>query len=283
MGADVLSVIARALSFVGIFQAAGIAIFGALFGRELARTGATLHRVGVASALIALVCVLIHYALEAARMSGELSGVMDSSLQNLVLHSSASTAMALRVAGLVLIAAGLRFAKNAPALIGAALVLIAFLTVGHTTEHSPRWLLAALLLFHLTAVAFWFGALVPLYVVTSREGAATAARVVARFSSIALGLVPALAVAGLALAVALLPDLAALTSPYGRLLSLKAIGFALLMALAAINKWMLGPDLARDDANVRRSFCRSLSAEYALIAAVLAVTAAMTTFYSPDG
>ena len=80
----------------------------------------------------------------------------------------------------------------------------------------------------------------------------------------------------------LLPDLAALGSSYGRLLIVKVFGFTILMGLAALNKWRFGPALGRDDGRVVKAFQRSVLAELTLIVAVLCVTAALTTFYSPE-
>jgi hypothetical protein len=79
---DVLSVVLRALSFVLLFQAAGIAIFVAIFGRLLTTTQGAVRRLGQVAALAGMVLVVAHYALEAARMAGELSGMWDLSLQN---------------------------------------------------------------------------------------------------------------------------------------------------------------------------------------------------------
>jgi putative copper resistance protein D len=280
--ADIVSVVVRVLSFVGMFQAAGMAIFIALFGREVGALAGALRRIGIASAWIALALVLLHYALEAARMGGELASALDLSLQSIVLHSSASVAMGLRVLGLILLVSAFKLGKDGLALSGAALVFLGFTAVGHTTMHADRALLAALLLLHLIIVAFWFGALVPLYLATSRESPGTAARVVARFSSVAVWLVPVLFVAGLLLAIALLPNLATLATPYGRLLITKVVGFSVLMALATLNKWRLGPALAHGDVRTTQAFQRSVTAEYVLIVAILSVTATLTTFYSPE-
>jgi hypothetical protein len=79
---DVLSVVLRALSFVLLFQAAGIAIFVAIFGRRLTTTEGAVRGLGQVAALAGMVLVVAHYALEAARMAGELSGMWDLSLQN---------------------------------------------------------------------------------------------------------------------------------------------------------------------------------------------------------
>lgn len=281
---DVLSVTLRALSFVALFQTAGMAIFLALFRRRLTVTADVTRRYGLLSAAAALVFVLAHYALEAARMSGDFAGVTDADMQALVLHSSTSTALALRVIGLTLIAIGLYSRRPNGiiiALIGAVLTLDAFTFVGHTTTHALHGLTRAVLLVHLLVVAFWFGALIPLAVVCAREPS-TAGNVIASFSRLAIWLVPALFVAGLVLIVILVGSLATFSTPYGRLLLAKVGGFALLLIPAAINKWRLGEAVARGKPSARTWFRRSVAIEYVLMAGVLAATAVMTTFFSPD-
>ena len=283
---DALSAALRALSFVALFQAAGTAIFIAVFGRALDASTAGVRRVGIASALAAIALVLSHYLLEAGRMSGELTGMMDPTLQGMVMHSSASVAATWRVAGLLLIVVGLRVASSSGlllAVVGATLAIAAFTLLGHTATNPARWAMSMLLLLHLLVVAFWFGSLVPLILVSSRERAAAASAVVEQFSGLAIWLVPGLFVAGLLLAILLLPDVAALLTPYGSLLVAKILGFAVLMGLAALNKWRLGPALVRDDRNAKAAFQRAVVAEYVLIVAVLCVTAVLTSFFSPEG
>ncbi len=282
---DGLSVALRALSFVALFQAAGAATFLAFFGRLLPTTKGAVRRVGAYSALFAIGLLLAQYPLEAARMSGELSGVMDSTLQALVLHSSTATTLAWRLGGLTLILIALRSSGVASSMLsmpGVLLVIGAFALMGHTASHPERWLLCLLLIAHLLVVTFWFGALVPLHLASSREAPMKAATAINTFSAVALWIVPVLLVAGVALAALLLPDIAALRTTYGRLLIAKLAGFALLMGLAALNKLRLGPAVASGDGRAAAAFRRSLEAEYVLIAGVLSVTAVLTSFYSPD-
>lgn len=282
---DALSVGCRALSFIALFQAAGAALFIALFGRELTSADAAIRKLGIVFAWAGIALVLLHYALEAGRIGGELAGVLDPAYQRMVMDSPQSAAAALRATGLLLIALGLRNATSrgtALALAGAALAAIAFALVGHTAAHETRWLLAPLLLAHIVLVAFWFGALLPLVLVCGREPAGGRAQIVERFSKIAFWLVPMLALAGFLLAVVMLPGLSALTQPYGLLLLAKVAGFAVLMLLAALNKWRLAPALRAERAAAGIAFRRSVLAEYALIAAILIITATLTTFYSPD-
>jgi putative copper export protein len=94
-------------------------------------------------------------------------------------------------------------------------------------------------------------------------------------------MVPAIALAGIAIAVAIVPTWAALWTPYGLLLSGKLLGFAMLMGLAALNKLKLGPALAQGSQAASRALRCSLIVEFVFIASVLAVTATMTAMFSP--
>jgi len=282
---DVLSVILRALSFVLLFQAAGTAIFVALFGRRLASSQIPVLRLGEVSAIAAMVLAAGHYALEAARMAGDMSGLWDPALQEMAWKSPAGAAFICRLFGLLLIAMGLRRSGNRWTILAIGGVVLAagsFTLMGHTSVHVHRGTLAALLMLHLLIVAFWFGALWPLYVASLRETPVRAADLIHRFTVLATWLVPVILAAGTAMAVLLLPNVAALSEPYGELLIAKVVGFALLMGLAAANKWRLGPALVSATAQSGRSFRRSVAAEYVLIAAVLTITAVMTSLFSPE-
>jgi putative copper resistance protein D len=282
---DVVSVILRALSFVLLFQAAGVAIFVAIFGRRLASSRVSGRRLGQAAAIAAIALVAAHYALEAARMAGEMSGMWDPTLQGMAWNSPARAALICRLLGLLLIAVGLQKASvrwTILAVGGAVLATGAFALTGHTSVNVHRTALAALLMLHLLVVAFWFGALWPLYVASLRETPARASDIIERFTAVATWLVPVILLAGIVMAVLLLPNLQALSEPYGELLIAKVVGFAVLMGLAAANKWRLGPALVQGPVQSGRWFRRSVAAEYVLIAAVLTITAVMTSFFSPE-
>jgi copper resistance protein D len=314
--ADILYVVLRALSLALQFQAAGAVFFAVAFGPALTISLSSVRSLARVTAVAALCAAAGQYLLEAARMAGDLSGVLDSSLQSMAWASSAGGAFVVKELGLLLILAGMqtssarltaeRFFKSsvgtAPVLMspalwlrrlssrgftlvgitGAVLVAASFTLTGHTSTSPRRWLLAPLLLTHLLMVAFWFGALWPLRLVTLRESRERTVRVVALFSAAALWLVPLILVAGVAIAALLLPDLNALRQPYGELLLVKAGLFALLLGLGALNKWRFGPALGGGNLLAGRSFRRMVVAEYVIIVVVLSVTAVMTTFFSPD-
>lgn len=278
---DALSVLLRAASFVALLQAAGIALFVALFSSHLTSAGAEIRRLGVGSAAVALPLLAAQLVLEAARMAGEFDGVLDWSLQRMVLGSAAAAVFGARVLGTILLAGGLS-GSGRPAQVmaygGSLLVAASFALTGHTAVHPSRWLLAPALVTHLLIAQLWLGALAALYLATLREQPERAARVIEAFSRVAVWVVPLLAVAGIVMILALVPRLAVFAQPYGWLLLVKMTGFAVLMGLASANRWRLGPAVAR---GATRAFKRSLAAEYVLIVGVLAATATMTSLYSP--
>ena len=285
MSPDVCSVILRSASLVALFQAAGMALFVALIGRPLDASLAGIQRIGRLSAIAAAALLLGHYALEAARMADDMSGIVDSSMQAMVMNSASSTVLTVRILALIIIAITMGRRDDigrAGSALGAALVATSFILTGHTLVNPLRLALAPLLLIHVTIVRFWFGALVPLNLAASRETPAVTGEVIETFSRIAGRLVPAILAAGLFMALVLVRHFEDLSRAYGELLIFKIGGFAVLMAIASLNKWRLGPAIASGKAESLRSFRRALRAEYLLISAVLGATAAMTTFYSPE-
>ena len=170
---DSLSIIIRALGFVAMFQAAGMAMFLALFHRRLGTlTASSIRGRAIAATMAGAGLVSVHFALEPARMGGALASVRDPFLRDLVLHSPPGAAYLWRLCGLVLLLVGLL--RGAPAgrsaaLVGVAVMLLAFTQVGHTSVFTPRPVLALLVLLHIGIVAFWFGALLPLYLIAQHE------------------------------------------------------------------------------------------------------------------
>ena len=293
MSPDLLSVALRAAALVCLFQAVGTTLFLALFGSVLDASRLPIARIGRLAALIAAPLLLAHAAIEAARMAGDYAGLADAGLQRLGWYSPDGAAQAMQVAGALCMAAGLRDSNATGsrarfcqllALVGVLLALLPFLLTGHTSVHPLRAWLAPLLAVHVLIIAFWFGALAPLYIVVVRESVEVAARTLRAFSAYATWLVPLILVAGVALACMLVPGITVLRQPYGELLLVKLAIFALLMCLAALNRSRLVPALSLPQR--RESAARllrwSLVAEIGLLCAVLSVTAVLTTFFSPQ-
>jgi putative copper resistance protein D len=282
---DRLSVLLRTLALIAVFQAAGAAFFMLLFGPWLARSAQRIRRLGWQAALCGVLLIAVQQWLRGARMAGDYDGLMDSALQRLAWGDSAGAAAGVQIIALGVIAAGLARPGRTASVVaagGAVLVACAFALTGHTSEHGPRALLAPLLCVHLLIVAFWFGALLPLFICSAREARSDALALLRAFSGVAGWLVPAIAVAGLAMALILIPGPGGWRAPYGLLLLAKLGAFGLLLVLAAWNRWWAVPALAAGNAGATpTALRRSIAIEYLLLGAVLAITALLTSFYSP--
>lgn len=272
---DLVATALKAIGLLAVLQAAGTAVFLALYGRQCPVALPRIRLFGIWSALAAATCVLMAQSLDAGRMAGEFAGVFDSSLQLLNWGSDAASASLVRVFGCILICVGLR-ASVSLELIGALVVVASFTMTGHTASHDDRFVLAVLLAGHVAIAAFWAGALPALMTVVRQESSLQA---IEPFSRHAIGCVPVLAVLGVSMAWVLLPNLAALGTPYGVAVLAKASGFSVLFALAAINKLRLTPRMQSGDAQARRVFIRTVTVEYVVIALVLFATASMTTIF----
>jgi len=218
-------------------------------------------------------------------MTGDLRGMFDPSLHAILLHSSAGTTLVVRTIGLILIVIGLlgsRRRDHTVALVGTAMTVASFAVMGHTAASDWRWLLAPLLILHLCAAAFWFGGLVPLLLVTRREQQAAITTMLAAFSRYAIRIVPFILLAGLGMVALLLDSWSVLWSPYGLALTTKTALFALLMLLAAANRWRFGPQIELGSPGALRALQLTVVTEWCLISGILILTAVMTSLFSPS-
>ena len=137
---------------------------------------------------------------------------------------------------------------------GAIVAATALAASGHAATAEPRWLAAPAMAAHGLAIAFWLGSLWPLLQLL-QQPRLVIATAVERFSHWAVGAVTLLIVSGLTMATLQLGgDVTALvTTPYGRLLTLKLAMVAAVLALASYNKFRLTPMLRRgEDRAVQR-------------------------------
>lgn len=283
---DALWLAARAAAYLFVLQATGTFIFLVLFGSEVLARDSLLGRSARRCAYGALLVCAIQLLLGPAYLAGEAVGFLDSSLWQLLLHSREALVLGLRAAGMAGVILALRQRPprtRGTGLAGVCLVLGSFVVSGHTVTAGSRLLLAPLLGLHVLAASFWLGALWPLRQLARRMEPVALATLLRAFSRIAVRLVPLLGLAGIAMACLLLPGIAALGTPYGFLLCGKAVLFACLLGLAALNRQRLTPALEQGSYTAVRVLRRSLAAEYALVVLVLCVTAALTGVYSPTG
>jgi len=286
-----LMVLAAAGFYASSLVATGGVLFRLTFPGQQDPDRIGLRPLVVAAAWLAVGLLLLQWPLQAGFLGGgTLAAAVDPMLLGIVFESAQGTRMILAASGLLLlhgILIGLgrwRYLGLGLSVAGVILVLLAFTQVGHTKE-EPRWLLAALLFVHLAAVAFWVGALTPLYRMAGKAVPHTvAARTLARFGRTASVTVGLLAAAAVGLSWLLVGGVAPLLeTAYGQTLLIKVTLVLFLLALAALNKWRLVPAFARGDPSAAGRLRGSIWIEGLLISLILLVTALMTTTTSPNG
>ena len=286
-----LATIVKAATYSTSLAAAGGVMFIAVFGRQLPlpELQAT-SRFIVNVSWSAVVLSLFRIAILNAILGDGLATLTDWSLTRTVMESSEGLATSLREAGLVTIAASLRgnlkIATPYFALTGAVAAAGSFALVGHAGEVALRpgfaLLPQSLFLAHLLAVAFWLGSLWPLHRLARHGELKVVAPVMHRFGQIAVAAVILLVAAGGLLIWLILGDWDALWhSAYGRLLLVKLLLVATLLALAALNKLRLTPRLRCGDQSALKTLKNSILGEVVIASLILVTTASFTTLVGP--
>jgi len=274
-GWDAAAALAKAITYAGTLGAAG-AIFFLNYNERSLHDG---ERRGIVRSVVMLSAV-------AALAGTARILLLAASIGDNLLRAGEGSALAIRIAGLILCTAVLLpgWVWTRLAFFGALLAAASFAAVGHVHALKPNFIPSLLLMLHLWCGAFWLGALWPLLRVARGGDNALTAALAARFGNIALLLVALLVAAGALLMYRLLGSIADMwSSGYGRMLSLKLLLVVALLSAAAVNKLRLTPRLAAGDAAAALHLRRSIGLEMMLGSLILLVTAAFTTLSGPPG
>jgi len=240
----------RGIGYLAVLLAAGVVFTTALVVRrpEDRRRGA---RLSVRAAAVGIAATILAVPVQGVAVTGgSLFAVLRPTVVGEVLASSFGQGTLVRLVALIVLAVFV--ARRAPALpsgIAAAAALGSFLLDGHQRSVEPMWLLLGSDLVHLGAAAVWFGGLVLLVLlVRSRsleDDAVGAARIVQRFSGVALVSFVAVSLAGTAMSWALVrTPRALLTTTYGWTLLAKVGLVGLIVLVALYNRQRLVPAIA---------------------------------------
>ena len=237
------------------------------------------RRVILAADLAALALGALLLGVAGCNFAGtSLSGLGDAAIWRLALDSTLSRSLTVTAIGLVLILVALPRLERGTYLlvagVGSLMALGALGLTGHAATAAPQWLMRWAVPLHALCAAFWLGALPLLMSALRADRADDAHRIAIRFSAYALVTVTLLLVLGVVLAVVQVQHLALLwRTTYGLLLVGKLVAVALLLAVAAHNKWYATPMLVEDSINATALFIRAIWAEYLLFAIILVLTA----------
>jgi copper transport protein len=280
MSHGALAILANWLTFVALFLVVGSA------GARLvaARADVTLpscRMLGSSGAALALVAALLRLLAQALNFLDPGDPLTHDAFRA-VLHTTWGTGWACQVAAAVLalfMAGTARFAPVAAVLIAFTLPL-----TGHAADF-PLGFPAGVVVhgFHGLAAAGWLGTLgVMMLAWNSQRRTAgvdapvTLARLVQRFSPVALTSALVMAVTGAITAVTMLKSWEALFgTTYGRLLLAKLAVLLAVLALGAMNWRVYGPALARAPSN--RRLLRSATAEVVLALVILGLTGSLVS------
>lgn len=242
---------------------------------------------------IAALVTVLNVGLAGAVLEGApLTGLAKAAAWKTGVTSSAGASAALALLSLIATALGLALDDRGLAergLAGAVLLVagavgaaLALTATGHAATAEPRWLSAPLVALHALGVAFWIGAFWPLAVVLRTEPATEAARVVRRFSGLAMGAVAVLVLAGAGLSVLQLAEpRAILDTAYGQIWLGKMVCVIVLLVLAAVNRLRLTPDLDVSGGMAAARLRGSLYTEMVVAVLILLFTAGLGTTPPP--
>lgn len=284
-----IQAVVHGIDYAALLLAGGLAVFLAWTSRGLRLPDPVRRRVVRTlrvSALVAVLAAALAVPLAGAYQLGAgVSGLVDPDALDPSLVGQDLQVLALQAAGLGVAAwaAGLQRSSLVVDLVTALAVWSPAL-VGHTRAYEPSALLVVTDAVHLSAGAVWLGGLVglaltlPAVAGRPRDGAL----LLSRFSTLAGGLLAALALTGVLMGWRIVGSWSRLVGEtYGRLLLVKVALVLVVVAIAAWNRYRLLPrvtdGIGHDDRRRASGLVRrTVAAEAAVLVAVLGVTGFLT-------
>lgn len=286
--ADLLNIILRFALYVDLLLLFGLALFGLYSFNALLRFRPLLRGMAVTGALLSVAGLV----LMTRAMSGETQlAALWPHLQMMLLETDVGLAWALRMTALAIVV--IRPSLWPASLAGAiALASLAWSGHGAMDEGWLRFWHVLSDILHLLAAGAWLGALLALVLMVSGRIGDIRLRLIAdavkRFEWVGTLIVLTVSVTGVMNYLFIVgPRLdGVLFGTYGQLLTIKVLAFAVMLVLAALNRFHLGPSLQqslRDGQHLiaANALRRSVVMELALALLIVALVAWLGTL-SPD-
>lgn len=278
-----LAVAAKFFIYVSSFLAVGLMVFQLFLGNAEECANINPRNVVVGAVIVATIATIFRVLVQAGRLMDDgFAGMLDPEIIAISLEGPLGQSTYARLAGLgfILISAAVATGRTATTVGGALLVAGSFALTGHAMR-EPQLLLTLLVSFHLLAVSYWWGALLPLYRMAEPSADLRhAAKQAEIFGKRATIVVPLLIIAGGLFYFFVTGNLfTLLNTSYGNMVLVKIGIVAIVLAFAALNKLRLVPDLAENVPNAASRFRRSLKVEALVFLCVFAATALLTTSF----
>jgi putative copper export protein len=282
---DGITVIIRALYYIATVGAAGLGLFAIGFGHRLEPEDAgRLHRTLLGAIAAGLLLSVLALALRVLVLTAGAS-IFNADVWAAVMRSRIGDAFWLRAAGLLLLTAATTTWRigSAGTAMGALLVVASYAAMGHSMLFAPRQEIAALVVIHLTVVAFWVGSLPPLLWVAQRHDGASAARLVQDWSKAAIWAVSAMIATGVMLSWYLTLRMDRIFDAWhGWALAWKVLAVLAALGFALWNRQRHTPALARGDAGAGAGLAASIRLEMLLVALAFYAAAEMVSVHPVD-
>lgn len=286
--AELINIILRFALYVDLLLLFGLALFALYSAETLLRFRPMLRGMALIGALLSVAGLV----LMTSAMSGETAlAALWPPVQMMVLETDVGLAWAVRMTALivVVIRPGLWLASFAGAI---ALASLAWSGHGAMDEGALRFWHFLSDILHLLAAGAWLGAMLALVLIArglvDEAHIRSLAFAVRRFEWVGAAIVLTLSITGVVNYLFIVgPRLdEVLLGTYGMLLAIKVLLFAAMLALAALNRFHLGPALAqalRDGQHVVavNALRRSVVVELAMALLIVALVAWLGTL-SPD-
>lgn len=276
----------RWVLYATMLLTAGSALFSLLIATPGSVAGSTFG-LGRTTAIIATISYLLAIGLGGAEMvMGGAGALFAADTWSRGVGSTLTPSAAIGIpAMLVLIYAfgqGAEKPKTGALSVGIVAAVGSFLVTGHAATATPVWLMATVVAIHLFAVAFWLGALYPLFKTTQTADAVQAGAVMTKFSQWAIYSVGLLILSGIVISWVQLESISNLFgNAYGAGLVRKLVLVLILLGLAGYNKLVLTPALEKGDATGAARIRRTIRIEYGLYILILGVAMSLTLTTPP--
>jgi len=262
----------RAMSFAAVMLAFGTSLFLAYAPAAISRTAAL--RIHYGAAVAALVSGVLLLVIHAASMGGVRISQSGETLWTALRETTFGRVSALRLVMLVVLCVFARQPRfDTARILFAGVAIACFAWSGHAVGTRGYVHVSADAL-HLLAAGAWVGGLLPFALALARQSPAAAVALTIRFSRLGVLCVAALLASGIVNAWFLVGRPADLVdTTYGRLLSLKIGMFALMVAVAMVNRFRLAPRLPA--AAAARGIALNAMIEVALGTSIIIVVASL--------
>lgn len=237
-------------------------------------------KITLLAGVLSAIFTISRISIQAGQLYDEgLIGLFDWEMISIVAQGPLGASSYVRLVGISLLLICIPFPKShlLGTLLGSLFVVSSFAMIGHAT--NDQLILGTLIIIHLFAVSFWFGALFPLHKLASvQNGLTQAGELAHNFGKQAAIAVPVLILVGIAFSIVLVGSPANLIgTQYGMLLLIKVFFVGVILSFAALNKIKFVPALREKNEIAAKHLRLSIKIEFVAFLVIFALTAILTT------